>query len=58
MYLALSLLAGGLLIVRGKRLGCSGHKSQFYTLAGVLLPILSGLVGIALLLSCSPAGCR
>ncbi|HLO01791.1 MAG TPA: hypothetical protein VK191_01625 [Symbiobacteriaceae bacterium] len=58
MYLALSFLAGGLLVVRGKRLGCSGHKSQFYTLAGVLLPIISGLIGISLLLSCSPTGCQ
>lgn len=58
MYLALSLLAGGLLIARGKRLGCSGHKSQFYTLAGVLLPIISGLIGVSLLLSCGPNGCN
>lgn len=58
MYLALSLLAGGLLVVRGKRLGCSGPKSQFYTLAGVLLPIVSGLVGIAIMLSCGPSGCQ
>lgn len=58
MYLALSLLAGGLLIARGKRLGCSGPKSHLYTLAGVLLPIVSGLVGVALLLSCGPTGCQ
>jgi hypothetical protein len=55
MYLALSLLAGGLLVARGKRLGCSGYKAQFYTLIGVLLPILSGMVGVALLLASAPA---
>lgn len=58
MYLALSLLAGGALVFRGKRLGCSGFKGRLYTLAGVLLPIISGLVGVALLLSCGPTGCR
>jgi hypothetical protein len=58
MYLALSVVAGGFLVFRGKRLGCSGAKGRLYTLAGVLLPIISGLVGIALLLSCGPGGCR
>lgn len=58
MYLALSMLAGGLLVVRGKRLGRSGPKSQLYTLAGVLLPIISGLIGVSLLLSCGPSGCQ
>lgn len=58
MYIALSLIAGGLLVARGKRLGCSGYKAQLYTLAGVLLPIISGLIGVSVLLSCGPSGCH
>lgn len=54
MYLALSVVAGGFLVARGKRIGRSGPTGQIYTLAGVLLPILSGLVGVALLLSGEP----
>jgi hypothetical protein len=58
MYLALSVVAGGLLVVKGKRFGRSGRKGRYLTLAGVLLPIFSGLIGVALLLSCGPGGCR